>query len=132
MSKQFDPATFIETEYYRILKEQKPIYRITDGEHVFTVSLMEPWRIVRTRFGERICIPIVHDGNEYVIMINRESRFYRSLITTIYEYRRTDPDANGVKVRVVRETVRGRPSYTVSLVEDKEDAETKRNVKDRK
>jgi len=77
---------FIYQEYERLKEQAKqrygaPILRIEEGK-VYDVILdtSKEWRRVNTRFGERVAIPVIYEGQEYVIMANPNGLLYRQLI----------------------------------------------------
>lgn len=111
---------FLEREKIRIMKRElefKPIYRLTKPEEVVVIDATgsREWRRVKTRYGERVVIPIIVDEKEYVLMLNPETKMYAKLIKTLIEYRYREKNADYIKVKFTRN---GRKTYDVELIED--------------
>lgn len=112
---------FINEEYMRIIEEEKqrkPAYKLKDEDVIgIDVSGLRQWRKVRTRFGDRVIIPIVKDNNEYSLFVNPNSQLYRKLVKIIAEVMTKNKTASMVKVKVSRIRAGLKTVYDVELLE---------------
>ncbi len=84
MSEEIEPGKYILEAYQRILEQQKdrkPLLRLIEGDNILTIPLNEKWRKVKTRYGERIAIPVIDKyNNQLLLMVSERSKLYAQLI----------------------------------------------------
>jgi len=81
-----DILEFIEREHQRIQEFQKqkfgaPILRIEEGKvYDLVLDINDQWKIIATRFGERVIVPVIFENQKYVLMLNPVGSVYRQII----------------------------------------------------
>jgi hypothetical protein len=135
--KPFTLEDFIVKEQER-LKEyarQKfgaPILRVEEGKvYDLTLDSSKEWRRVNTRFGERVAIPVIYEGQEYVVMANPNGLLYRSLVEQLARKLKETPRERIKAVHVIVKRVANRYTVVVEteLVESPSEVDLKREAK---
>ena len=111
-----DIWSFIKEEAERLRQERierlgGEILRIEPGQTYVIELRNENWRRVTTRFGERIVIPILHNNEPKVLMLNPRGRLYRMLVEELAKLADRKPER--VVVTIKREGVGRLTNYTV-------------------
>ncbi|MEM4913802.1 MAG: hypothetical protein QW579_06325 [Desulfurococcaceae archaeon] len=118
-----DFQSFIYEEYRRIIEEEKqrkPPYKLRDEDTITVdISGLRPWRRVRTKFGDRVIVPIYRDNNEFSLFINPNSQLYRKLVKLSVDVLSKNKTASLMTVKVVRSRIGLKVTYDIELLEAK-------------
>jgi hypothetical protein len=135
--KPFTLEDFIYQEHERLREYARqrfgaPILRVEEGKvYDLVLDSTKEWRRVSTRFGERVAIPVVHEGQEYVVMANPNGLLYRSLVEQLARKLRETPKEKIKAVHVIVKRVANRYTVVVEteLAEAPSEVELKREAK---
>lgn len=99
MSLSPDWSIWDEMTIYK--ETYKPLLRLQEGETEVTIRLYSLMP-VRTQYGESVKFTVVKDGDEYVLLVRRNSRLYRALMGAIIQYLKANPQADTIRVKIIR------------------------------
>lgn len=121
---------FVEKEYERITQEQKqrfgaPILRIEEQKvYDLVVDPNAEWKRINTKYGERVVIPVVYEGSEYVLMMNPNGSVYRTIIEQLAKKLR---ETGGEKIKTIHIMIKRQDRrYTVFVDVETEPTQQKR------
>lgn len=98
----------------------KPLLKLKEGDNIVVIDLVDGWETIRTRFGESLRITVKdEDGNDYIMLIKKNSRLYRALMMALVQYVREH--GSGIKKAKVKITRYGSGTATVYNVKVLED-----------
>jgi hypothetical protein len=135
--KPFTLEDFIVKEQERLREYAKqkfgaPILRVEEGKvYDLILDSAKEWRRVNTRFGERVAIPVVYEGQEYVVMANPNGLLYRSLVEQLAKKLKETPREKIKNVHVIVKRVANRYTVVVEteLVESPGEVDLKREAR---
>jgi len=135
--KPFTLEDFIVKEQERLREYAKqkfgaPILRVEEGKvYDLILDSAKEWRRVNTRFGERVAIPVVYEGQEYVVMANPNGLLYRSLVEQLAKKLKETPKEKIKAVHVIVKRVANRYTVVVEteLVESPGEVDLKREAR---
>jgi hypothetical protein len=114
---RFTLEDFIAKEQERLREYARqrfgaPILRVEEGKvYDLLLDSTKEWRRVNTRFGERVAIPVIYEGQEYVVMANPNGLLYRSLVEQLARKLKETPRERIRAIHVILKRVANR--YTV-------------------
>jgi hypothetical protein len=117
-----DLLDFIEREYQRLQETQKqkfgaPILRIEEGKvYDLLLDTSEQWRMVTTRFGERVVIPVIFENQKYVLMLNPAGSAYRQIVEQLAKKLKETGSEKIKEVRLYLKRASGRYTVVVDVV----------------
>jgi hypothetical protein len=82
---------FVREELERLRQERLErlggdLLRIEDGGiYLLELDVKTEFKRIKTRYGERVVIPVIHNGEPRVLMVNPSGKLYRMLIEQISE-----------------------------------------------
>ena len=80
---------FVKKELERLKQERVErlggdLLRIEEGSiYVLELPVNAEFKTINTRFGERVVIPVIYNGESRVLMVNPSGRLYRMIIEGI-------------------------------------------------
>ena len=131
--KPFTLEDFIVKEQERLREYAKqkfgaPILRVEEGKvYDLLLNSTREWRMVNTRFGERVAIPVIYDNQEYVIMANPNGLLYRSLVEQLAKKLKEAPREKIKNIHVIVKRVANR--YTVVVETELAEAPSEADLK---
>jgi hypothetical protein len=114
---EFTLEDFIVKEQERLREYARqrfgaPILRVEEGKvYDLILDSTKEWRRVSTRFGESVAIPVVYEGQEYVVMANPNGLLYRSLVEQLARKLKETPRERVKAIHVILKRAANR--YTV-------------------
>jgi hypothetical protein len=117
-----DILEFIEREHQKLQEFQKqkfgaPILRIEEGKvYDLVLDISEQWKMITTRFGERVVIPVVFENQKYVLMLNPVGSVYRQIIEQLAKKVKETGSENIKEVRLFLKRASGRYTVVVDVV----------------
>jgi len=116
---QADLYTAIE-EFRQVYKEP---YRLKNGENTLTIDLGKGIKPVRTQFGDSLRFEVIDEkGYEYVLLVRKNSRLYKALLSALSKYFK-DMNMAGkevpskIRVSIVKVGSGKATTYDVKIVE---------------
>jgi hypothetical protein len=116
---QADLYTAVE-EFRQIYKEP---YRLKNGENILTIDLSKGIKPVQTQYGDSLRFEVIDEkGHEYVLLVRKNSRLYRALLSALSKYFR-DVNSQGkeippkVKANIVKVGSGKATTYDVKIIE---------------
>jgi hypothetical protein len=117
-----DILEFIEREHQRLQEFQKqkfgaPILRIEEGKvYDLVLDISEQWKMITTRFGERVVIPVIFENQKYVLMLNPVGSVYRQIIEQLAKKVKETGSDKVKEVRLFLKRASGRYTVVVDVV----------------
>jgi hypothetical protein len=116
-----NPISYIKEQFKAVLENEmlnKEVYTITEGEHIITIDFTSKWDKVKTRYGERVKIPIIVQSKEYVLLLNERGKLFKQLVKTIgQEMNNRGADPSLVTVKVVKSGKGVKATYEVNIID---------------
>jgi hypothetical protein len=121
MGEEWQAELYAAIEEFR--QTYKEPYRLKSGENVLTIDLSKGIKPVRTQFGDSLRFEVIDEkDNEYVLLVRKNSRLYKALLSALSKYFR-DTNMQGkeiqqkIKVSIVKIGSGKATTYDVKIIE---------------
>ncbi len=116
-----NPIDYVKTQFKTVLENEmlsKDVYTIGEGEHIITIDFGSKWDKVKTRYGERVKIPVIVQSKEYVLLLNERGKLFKQLVKVIGQaINSKGADPSLVTVKVVKTGKGMKAVFDVSILD---------------